>query len=139
MIWIELLIMLFFIFLGAKIGGIGVGYAGGAGVIVLTMVLGLSAGAIPVNVILIILTVISAVAAMQQAGGLDYLVRVAERILRKNPKSITFIAPAVTYAMTLLAGTGHTTYALLPVITEVAKEGGIAPSKPLSISVIASQ
>lgn len=139
MIWIELLVVLFFIFIGARMGGIGIGYAGGAGVVVLTLIFGLKAGSVPVDVILIIMSVISAIAAMQKAGGLDYLVNVSERILRKNPKRVTFIAPAVTYWMTLLSGTGHTTYAALPVITEVAKEGGVRPSKPLSISVVASQ
>lgn len=139
MIWIELLIVLIFIFIGSKMGSIGIGYAGGAGVVVLTMVFGLKAGAVPVDVILIIMSVIAAIAAMQKAGGLDYLVHVSEKILRKNPKRVTFIAPTVTYWMTLLAGTGHTAYAALPVITEVAKEGGVRPSKPLSISVVASQ
>ncbi len=139
MIWIELLVVLFFIFLGSKMGGIGIGYAGGAGVVVLTLFFGLEAGSVPVDVILIIMGVISAIAAMQKAGGLDYLVHISERILRKNPKRVTFIAPTVTYWMTLLAGTGHTAYAALPVITEVAKEGGVRPSKPLSISVVASQ
>ncbi len=139
MIWIELLVVLFFIFLGSKLGSIGIGYAGGAGVVVLTLVFGLKAGSVPVDVILIIMSVIAAIAAMQKAGGLDYLVNVSEKILRKNPKRVTFIAPTVTYWMTLLAGTGHTAYAALPVITEVAKEGGVRPSKPLSISVVASQ
>ncbi|WP_298754601.1 anaerobic C4-dicarboxylate transporter [uncultured Psychroserpens sp.] len=139
MIWIELLVVLFFIFLGSKMGGIGIGYAGGAGVVVLTLIFGLEAGSVPVDVILIIMAVISAIAAMQKAGGLDYLVHLSEKILRKNPKRVTFIAPTVTYWMTLLAGTGHTAYAALPVITEVAKEGGVRPSKPLSISVVASQ
>lgn len=139
MIWIELLIVLLFIFIGARMGGIGIGYAGGAGVIVLTLVFGLEAGSIPVDVILIIMAVIAAIAAMQKAGGLDYLVHLSEEILRKNPKRVTFLAPAVTYIMTLLSGTGHTVYAALPVITEVSKEGNVRPAKPLSISVVASQ
>ncbi|WP_028866258.1 anaerobic C4-dicarboxylate transporter [Psychromonas aquimarina] len=139
MILIELFIVLLFIYLGAKIGGIGIGFAGGAGVIVLTMVLGADAGTIPVDVILIIMSVITAIAAMQVAGGMDWLVDLAESFLRKNPKNITFYAPVVTYFMTLLAGTGHTAFSTLPVIAEVAKEQGIRPSRPLSISVVASQ
>lgn len=139
MIWIELFIVLLFIFIGARIGGIAIGYAGGAGVIVLTMIFGLEAGSIPVDVILIIMAVIASIAAMQNAGGLDYLVNLSERILRKDPKRVTFFAPAVTYIMTLLSGTGHTVYATLPVITEVSKEGNVQPSRPLSISVVASQ
>lgn len=139
MIWIELFIVLLFIFIGARIGGIAIGYAGGAGVIVLTMGFGLQAGSIPIDVILIIMAVIAAIAAMQNAGGLNYLVNLSERFLRKNPKRITFLAPAVTYILTLLSGTGHAVYATLPVITEVSKEGNVQPSRPLSISVVASQ
>lgn len=136
---IQLLVVLLFIFLGARIGGIGIGFAGGAGVIALTMLLGLDAGSIPVDVILIIMSVITAIAAMQVAGGMDWLVDLAEQFLRKNPKHITFYAPIVTYVMTLLAGTGHTAFSTLPVIAEVAKEQGVRPSRPLSIAVVASQ
>ncbi|WED21669.1 anaerobic C4-dicarboxylate transporter [Vibrio sp. JC009] len=139
MVIIELFTVLLFIFLGARIGGIGIGFAGGAGVIALTIVLGLDAGSIPVDVILIIMSVITAIAAMQVAGGMEWLVDLAEQFLRKNPKHITFYAPVVTYFMTLLAGTGHTAFSTLPVIAEVAKEQGVRPSRPLSIAVVASQ
>ncbi len=139
MIGIELLIVLAFIFVGARIGGIGIGFAGGAGVLVLSLGLGIPAGHIPVDVILIIMSVITAIAAMQVAGGMDWLVDLAEQFLRKNPKRITFYAPIVTYFMTLLAGTGHTAFSTLPVIAEVAKEQGVRPSRPLSIAVVASQ
>jgi anaerobic C4-dicarboxylate transporter DcuA len=138
-IWVELLVVLAFIFLGSKLGGIGIGYAGGAGVVVLTMIFGLKAGSVPVDVILIIMSVIAAIAAMQRAGGLDYLVYLSEKILRSKPEYITFLAPFVTYIMTFLAGTGHTAFSTLPVIAEVAKENGVRPSRPLSIAVIASQ
>ncbi|EAR54456.1 anaerobic C4-dicarboxylate transporter [Photobacterium sp. SKA34] len=141
MIGIELFVVLAFIFLGARIGGIGIGFAGGAGVIVLSLVLGVptSQSFIPVDVILIIMSVITAIAAMQVAGGMDWLVQLAEDFLRKNPKRITFYAPIVTYLMTVMAGTGHTAFSTLPVIAEVAKGQGIRPSRPLSIAVIASQ
>lgn len=139
MIVVEFLIVLAFIYLGARIGGIGIGLAGGAGVLVLSLFMGIDTGSIPIEVILIIMSVITAIAAMQVAGGLDWLVELSERFLRKHPKRITFYAPIVTYFMTLLAGTGHTAFSTLPVIAEVAKEQGIRPSRPLSISVIASQ
>ncbi|MGR6862410.1 anaerobic C4-dicarboxylate transporter [uncultured Aliivibrio sp.] len=139
MIAVQLLVVLLFIYLGARIGGIGIGFAGGAGVLVLTMILGLDAGSIPIDVILIIMSVITAIAAMQVAGGMDWLVDLAEQFLRKNPKRITFYAPIVTYFMTMLAGTGHTAFSTLPVIAEVAKEQGVRPSRPLSIAVVASQ
>jgi anaerobic C4-dicarboxylate transporter DcuA len=128
-----------FIFLGARLGSIGIGFAGGLGVLVLALVFGLKPGDIPIDVILIIMSVIAAIAAMQVAGGLDYLVQLAERILRSNPKYITFLAPLVTYSMTIFAGTGLTAFSTLPVIAEVAKLQGIRPSRPLSIATIASQ
>jgi len=136
---IELLVVLSFIFLGARLGSIGIGFAGGLGVLVLALVFGLKPGDIPIDVILIIMSVIAAIAAMQVAGGLDYLVQLAERILRSNPKYITFLAPLVTYSMTIFAGTGLTAFSTLPVIAEVAKLQGIRPSRPLSIATIASQ
>ncbi|MCL1141783.1 anaerobic C4-dicarboxylate transporter [Shewanella gaetbuli] len=141
MVVVELLTVLVFIYLGARIGGIGIGLAGGLGVVFLSLVLGVptSQTFIPIDVILIIMSVITAIAAMQVAGGLDWLVDIAERFLKKHPQRITFYAPMVTFFMTLLAGTGHTAFSTLPVIAEVAKGQGIRPSRPLSISVIASQ
>ncbi|HAM49873.1 MAG TPA: C4-dicarboxylate ABC transporter [Nitrospiraceae bacterium] len=135
---IELLIVLFFIWLGARMGSIGIGFAGGFGVVVLGL-FGVKPGAIPVDVILIIMGVIAAIAAMQEAGGLDYLVQIATRILKRNPKQITFLAPVVTFVITMFAGTGHTAFSTLPVIAEVAKLNGIRPSRPLSIATVASQ
>lgn len=138
--WIvELLVVLVFIWLGARLGSIGIGFAGGFGVLVLGFVFGLKPGAIPTDVILIIMGVIAAIAAMQEAGGLDYLVHLAEKVLKANPKYITFLAPIVTYTMTVFAGTGHTAFSTLPVIAEVAKREGIRPSRPLSIATVASQ
>ena len=138
--WIvELLVVLFFIWLGARLGSIGIGFAGGFGVLVLGFVFGLKPGSIPIDVILIIMGVIAAIAAMQEAGGLDYLVHIAEKVLKSNPKYITFLAPFVTYTMTMFAGTGHTAFSTLPVIAEVAKREGIRPSRPLAIATVASQ
>ncbi|TWD34557.1 anaerobic C4-dicarboxylate transporter DcuA [Vibrio crassostreae] len=141
MIAVELFVVLLFIFLGARIGGIGIGFAGGAGVIALSLILGVptSQSFIPIDVILIIMSVITAIAAMQVAGGMDWLVQIAENFLRKHPERITFYAPIVTFIMTLMAGTGHTAFSTLPVIAEVAKGQGVRPSRPLSIAVVASQ
>ncbi|HFQ4979643.1 TPA: anaerobic C4-dicarboxylate transporter [Vibrio vulnificus] len=141
MVAVELLVVLLFIYLGARIGGIGIGFAGGAGVIVLSLILGVPTkqAFIPVDVILIIMSVITAIAAMQVAGGMDWLVQIAENFLRKHPERITFYAPIVTFLMTLMAGTGHTAFSTLPVIAEVAKGQGVRPSRPLSIAVVASQ
>ena len=107
--------------------------------LVLGLLLGMKPGNIPWDVILIIASVISAISAMQLAGGLDYLVQIAERILRSNPKHINYLAPVVTYVLTIFAGTGHTAFSMIPVIVEVAKEQHIRPCVPLSIAVVASQ
>ena len=136
---LRLVVLFGVIFMGIRLGGMAIGYTGGLGVIVLTVFLGMKAGAIPTDVILIIMSVIAAITALQKAGGLDYMVRIAERILRNNPKHINFLAPTVTYVLTVLAGTGHTAFAMIPVIVEVAKEQDIKPAGPLSMAVVSGQ
>ena len=138
MILLELAVVLAAIVLGVRLGGVGIGFAGGLGVLGLA-ILGVSPGALPLDVIAIIVAVIVAIGAMQVAGGMDYLVGLADRVLRKHPKQLTFLAPLITYLMTLMAGTGLTAFATMPVITEVAKENDIRPSRPLSVAVVASQ
>lgn len=139
MIWLQLAIVILCIMVGARIGGIGLGLMGGVGLAFLSFLFDVKPTSPPIDVMLMILAVVSAAACMQAAGGMDYLVKVAERILRKNPKRITFIAPAVTYFFTMFAGTGHVAYSVLPVIAEVARRTGVRPERPLSIAVIASQ
>ena len=139
MLILQIIVLLGAIFLGVRLGGIGIGYAGGLGVLVLGICLGMKPGSIPWDVILIIASLIAAISAMQLAGGLDYLVQIAERILRSNPKNINYLAPTVTYVLTIFAGTGHTAFSMIPVIVEVAKEQHIKPVVPLSIAVVASQ
>ena len=136
---LQIIIVLVAIFLGVRLGGMGIGYAGGLGVVFLTLGMGMNPGQIPWDVILIIMSAIAAICALQLAGGLGYLVGVAERILRSNPKHINYLAPTVTYVLTLLAGTGHTAFSMIPVIVEVSKSENIKPSVPLSIAVVASQ
>lgn len=141
MIALQFVIVLVFILIGARLGSLGIGLAGGAGVIVLGL-MGLEVDpstGIPWSVLGIIMSVIMCIAAMQAAGGLDYLVMLTEKLLRKNPKRITYYGPIVSYFMTLFCGTGHVAFSSLPVIAEVAKEMKIRPSRPLSISVVASQ
>ena len=139
MVILQIIVLLGAIFIGVRLGGIGIGYAGGAGVLVLGLCLGMKPGNIPWDVILIIASVIAAISAMQLAGGLQYLVYIAEKILYKNPKYINYLAPIVTYVLTIFAGTGHTAFSMIPVIVEVAKGENIRPSVPLSIAVVASQ
>lgn len=136
---IQFLFVLVAIIVGARLGGIGLGVMGGIGLAILTFVFGLEPTMPPIDVMLMIAAVISAAACMQAAGGLDYMVKFAERILRRNPAHITILAPLVTYTFTFLAGTGHVAYSLLPVIAEVATETKIRPERPLGIAVIASQ
>ncbi|WP_272516749.1 anaerobic C4-dicarboxylate transporter [Providencia sp. PROV209] len=138
MLAVEFVIVLLAIFLGARLGGIGIGFAGGLGVLVLAAI-GVKPGTIPFDVISIIMAVIAAISAMQIAGGLDYLVAQTEKLLRRNPKYITILAPIVTYFLTLFAGTGNISLATLPVIAEVAKEQGVKPCRPLSTAVVAAQ
>lgn len=136
---IQLLFVLAAIVVGARLGGIGLGVMGGVGMAVLVFFFGLEPTSPPIDVMLMIAAVISAASAMQAAGGLDYLVRLAEKLLRKNPSQITIVSPLVTYAFTFLAGTGHVAYSVLPVISEVARETKVRPERPLGIAVIASQ
>lgn len=136
---IQFLFVLAAIIVGAKLGGIGLGVMGGIGLAILTFGFDLQPTAPPIDVMLMIAAVISAASCMQAAGGLDYLVKIAERILRRNPQHITILAPIVTYTFTFLAGTGHIAYSLLPVISEVAIETKIRPERPLAIATIASQ
>ncbi len=137
MIWIELLILLACIVIGARLGGIALGTVAGIGLAIFVFVFALPPGGPPRTVIGMIIAVITALATMQAAGGLDYLVSLAEKIMRKRPQNITFVAPIVTYVLVMASGTAHVIYALLPVIAEVSRKGKVRPERPLSISVIA--
>ena len=136
--WIELLILFACIVIGARLGGIGLGTMGGIGLVILVFVFGLPPGSPPGIVLGMIIAVITALASMQSAGGLDYLISFATKVMRKKPQYITFVAPFVTYFLILASGTQHVIYALLPVIAEVSTKAGVRPERPLSISVTAS-
>jgi anaerobic C4-dicarboxylate transporter DcuA len=139
MIWLELLIVLACIFVGARLGGIALGTIASVGLVALVFIFGLPPGMPPRTVLGMILAVITAAATMQAAHGLDYLIVIADRALRIWPAGITLVAPVIAYVFTLAAGTGHIIYALLPVIAEVSRNAGVRPERPLSISTIASQ
>lgn len=136
---VQLLFILTAIVIGARLGGIGLGVLGGLGLACLTFIFGLEPTSPPIDVMLMIAAVIAAASAMQAAGGLDLMVKWAERLLRKHPERITLLGPLVTYFFTFVAGTGHVAYSVLPVIAEVATDSKIRPERPLAISVIASQ
>jgi len=128
---LEFAVLLGALLMGARAGGVGLGLWGAVGLLVLVVGFGVPPGAIPGEVLIIVLTVIMAASAMEVAGGVDFLVRVAERIIRKNPKQVTIVAPLVTYAFTFASGTGHIVYPLLPVIYEVASAPSVRwPSPP---------
>ena len=136
---LEFLVIIGALAMGARAGGVGLGLWGAVGLLVLVAGFGIAPAALPGDVLLIVLTVIMAASAMEVAGGIDFLVRMAEKIIRKNPKQVTIVAPLVTYGFTFAAGTGHIVYPLLPVIYEVAHENGIRPERPMAVATIASQ
>lgn len=136
---LQFLFVLIAIIIGARLQGIGLGVMGGLGLAVLVFGFGLEPTSPPIDVMLMIVAVIAAAGCMQAAGGLDLMVSVAEKLLRKHPQRITLLSPIVTYLFTFVAGTGHVAYSVLPVIAEVARETNIRPERPLSIAVIASQ
>lgn len=139
MIYLHLAIVFSCIFIGVRLGGAGLGLMGSIGAAILIFIGQFTPVAPPVDVMLIILAVICAASALQAAGGLEFLVSIAEKILRKHPKRITFLAPFLTYIFTFGAGTGHVAYALMPVISEVALKAGIRPERPMAVAAIASQ
>ena len=136
---LQLAFVLIAIIIGARIGGIGLGVLGGLGLGILTFGFGLQPTSPPIDVMLMIVAVIAAASCMQAAGGLDLMVKWAEKLLRKNPQRITILSPFVTYLFTFIAGTGHVAYSVLPVIAEGATETKIRPERPMAIAVIASQ
>ena len=138
MLWLELALLLACIVIGARIGGIGLGTISGLGLLIYVFVFRMPPGGPPGTVLGMIIAVITALAAMQAAGGLDFLIGVAGKILAGRPRQITFLAPLVTYVLVLASGTQHVVYALLPVIAEVSRKAGVRPERPLSASVAAS-
>ena len=139
MIWIQALIILACIMLGARKSGVAMGFAGGVGLFILVFVFGLKPASPPVNVLLIIIAVSSMAATLQVAGGLDLLVHLAEKVLRSRPGRITFMAPIVTFLFTVFTGTSYVALAVYPVICEVALEAKIRVERPMSIAMVASQ
>ncbi|WP_426560723.1 anaerobic C4-dicarboxylate transporter family protein [Angustibacter sp. McL0619] len=134
----EGLVVLAAIFLGVRMGGIGLGLWGVAGTAVLVFGFQMDPGSPPVDAFFIIIAVITASSAMQAAGGIDWLVSIASRIIRANPKRITIVAPLVSFVFTVGAGTSNIYFALIPVINETAYRNGIRPERPLASSTVTS-
>jgi len=138
MIFIQLVTILICIFIGARMSGIGLGVMGMIGLLLLIFVFGMQPADPPLEVMLIILSVVTAAAALQAAGGMDYLVHIAGKILRSHPEQITILGPLVTYFFTLFAGTAHISYSIMPIIAEVAIKKKIRPERAMSMSVTAA-
>jgi len=138
MIWVDLVIVLVCIVLGARLGGIGLGTVAALGMSLFVFGLGRAPGQFPGEVLLIVLCVVTLAAALQASGGLDLMVSIAEKALRRHPRQVTLLAPLITYVFTLVSGTGHVSYSLLPIIAEVSRKVKERPERPLSISVIAA-
>jgi anaerobic C4-dicarboxylate transporter DcuA len=138
LIALELLILLVCIFIGARMSGIGLGVMGMIGLLLLLFIFRMKPSDPPLEVMLIILSVVTAAAALQAAGGMDYLVNIAGKLLRSRPGQITILGPLVTYFFTLFAGTAHISYSIMPIIAEVAIKKKIRPERALSMSVTAA-
>ena len=141
-VWIlvaELIVVVLAIFMGTRTSGIGLGVWGLVGVAVLVFVFGEAPGNAPVDAVFIVITVITAASTMQAAGGIDWMVSVAAKVIRRRPKSVVFLAPAMSFLFTVGAGTGNIFYPLLPVIYDVSYQQKIRPERALSVSAVASQ
>ena len=136
---IQLAIVLICLFYGAKKGGIALGLLGGVGLIVLVFGFGIEPGKPAIDVMLTILAVVVTSATLQASGGLDVMLQIAEKLLRKNPKYVSILAPFVTCTLTILCGTGHVVYTMLPIIYDIAIKNDIRPERPMAASSIASQ
>lgn len=139
MFWFELLIIFLLIFFGARVGDVFMGLLGGVGVAIFVFLFKVQPASPPVDVMLIILAVVLAASALQSSGGLNFLVKVAEKMLHRSPKNVTVVAPVICWLFTFLSGTGHVVYSLLPIINKLAIDSGIRPERPISNSIIASQ
>jgi anaerobic C4-dicarboxylate transporter DcuA len=138
MIFVQLAIVLICIFMGARMSGIGLGVMGMIGLLLLIFIFRMQPADPPLEVMLIILSVVTAAAALQAAGGMDWLVQIAGKLLRSRPEQITILGPLVTYVFTLFAGTAHISYSIMPIIAEVAIKKRIRPERALSMSVTAA-
>lgn len=141
-VWIlvaQLIVVVGAIYMGTRTSGIGLGVWGLVGVAVLVFVFGEAPGNAPVDAVFIVITVITAASTMQAAGGIDWMVSVAAKVIRRRPKSVVFLAPAMSFLFTVGAGTGNIFYPLLPVIYDVSYQQKIRPERALSVSAVASQ
>ena len=139
MITLELAIVLLALYVGSRYGSIALGAMSGIGLAVLVLCFGMKPGTPPTDVIYIIIAAVTCAGMLQASGGMDWLIQIAERLLRKHPGRITFYAPLCTFFLTVLVGTGHVVYTLMPIICDIALKKGIRPERPCGVASIASQ
>ena len=136
---IQLLIVLAALYVGSRYGSLALGAISGIGLAILVFGFGMKPGTPPTDVIYIIIAAVTCASVLQAAGGMDWLIQIAERALRKHPDHITFYAPICTFLLTVLVGTGHVVYTLMPLIADIALKKGIRPERPCAVASIASQ
>jgi len=136
---VELLVVLVALWVGARYGSLALGAISGIGLAVLVFCFQLKPGNPPTDVIYIIIAAVTCAGVLQASGGMDWMIQIAERILRKHPERITILAPFTTFLLTMLVGTGHVVYTLMPIICDIALKKGIRPERPCGIASIASQ
>ncbi|MBO5592958.1 MAG: anaerobic C4-dicarboxylate transporter [Prevotella sp.] len=136
---LQLLIVLGALWIGSRYGSLALGAISGIGLALLVFGFGLKPGTPPTDVIYIIIAAVTCAGIMQASGGMDWLIQIAERLLRKHPDRITFLAPLCTFFLTVLVGTGHVVYTLMPIICDIALKKGIRPERPCGVASIASQ
>ncbi|SHI73356.1 anaerobic C4-dicarboxylate transporter [Fibrobacter sp. UWP2] len=136
---LELLVVLLALYVGSRYGSLALGAISGIGLAILVLCVGMTPGKPPSDVIYIIIAAVTCAGVMQASGGMDWLIQLAERLLRKHPNHITFLAPLCTFFLTVLVGTGHVVYTLMPIICDISLKKGIRPERPCGVASIASQ
>jgi len=136
---LQLLIVLGALWVGSRYGSLALGAISGIGLAILVFGFGLKPGSPPTDVIYIIIAAVTCAGIMQASGGMDWLIQMAEKMLRKHPDRITFLAPMSTFFLTVLVGTGHVVYTLMPIICDISLKQGIRPERPCGVASIASQ
>ena len=136
---LQLCIVLGALWVGSRYGSLALGAISGIGLAILVFGFGLKPGSPPTDVIYIIIAAVTCAGIMQASGGMDWLIQIAERLLRKHPDRITFLAPLCTFFLTVLVGTGHVVYTLMPIICDIALKKGIRPERPCGVASVASQ
>ena len=136
---VELLLVLAALYVGSRYGSLALGAISGISLAILVFGFGMKPGTPPTDVIYIIIAAITCASALQASGGMDWLIQLAERLLRKNPGKITILAPFCTFFLTVMVGTGHVVYTLMPIIADIALKKGIRPERPCAVASVASQ